>query len=293
MTSPSCPLCGGASAPSFSTPDRNRGLSDEVFHYRRCERCATHFLVNVPEDLGRYYPDAYYVLPSAAQLERLRSAERHKLELTGGDAHGRLVEIGPGAGGFSYAARRAGYDVTAIEMDARAGEHVRRVAGVDVVLSDEPHTALAGLPPSRAIALWHVLEHLPDPWACVEAAADNLEPGGVLVIAMPNPDAFQLRVLGARWAHIDAPRHLFLIPSRTLLAEAARHGLECVTLTARDRGGLYWNRFGWQYLLMRPGATKAQATAATAFGLGAFLVMSPIELSDLRGATYTAVLRKR
>ncbi len=287
-----CPLCGGNATPHFATRDRNRGLSDEVFRYDRCERCETIFLVNVPADLGRFYPSEYYVLPSAEQLEQLRSAERHKLALVGAGGSGRLVEIGPGAGGFAYAARRAGYDVTAVEMDARAAEHVRTVAGVDVVRSDVPHTALDALPPSRAIALWHVMEHLPDPWACLEAAARNLEPGGTLVIAMPNPDSFQLRVLGARWAHIDAPRHLFLIPAKTLLERAAGLGLECATLTARDRGGLYWNRFGWQQLLMRPGAPKARTAAAIGFGLAGFLVMSPIELSDLRGATYTAVLRK-
>ncbi len=43
---------------------------------------------------------------------------------------------------------------------------------------------------------------------------------------------------------------------------------------------------------MRPGAPKARSLAATAFGLAGFFLMSPIELSDLRGATYTAVLRK-
>jgi 2-polyprenyl-3-methyl-5-hydroxy-6-metoxy-1,4-benzoquinol methylase len=292
MSTSVCPLCGGPAALRYATGDRNRRLSNVAFRYDRCQRCETVFLVNVPEDLGRYYPSEYYVLPSAEQLEHLRAAERHKLALVGAGDHGRLVEIGPGAGGFSYAARRAGYDVTAVEMDERAAEHVRTVAGVDVVRSDVPHTALDALPPSRAIALWHVMEHLPDPWACLEAAARNLEPGGTLVIAMPNPDSFQLRVLGSRWAHIDAPRHLFLIPAKTLLERAATLGLECEKLTARDRGGLYWNRFGWQYLLMRPGASKARTAVATAFGLGGFLLMSPIELSDLRGATYTAVLRK-
>jgi len=287
-----CPLCGGPAVPRFATRDRNRGLSDEVFRYDRCERCATIFLVNVPADLGRFYPSEYYVLPSPEQLEATRAAERHKLAFVGLRGHGRLVEIGPGVGGFAYTARRAGYDVTAVEMDARAAEHVRTVAGVDVVQSDEPHSALDALPPSRAIALWHVMEHLPDPWACLEAAARNLEPGGTLVIAMPNPDSLQLRLLGGRWAHIDAPRHLFLIPARTLIERARELGLECARLTARDRPGLYWNRFGWQQLIMRPSAPKARTAAATAFGLGAFLLMSPIELSDLRGATYTAVLRK-
>ncbi|MDA0171519.1 class I SAM-dependent methyltransferase [Solirubrobacter taibaiensis] len=287
-----CPLCGGIAAPHFATRDRNRGLSDVVFRYGRCTVCATLFLDNVPDDLGRYYPSEYYVLPSAEQLEHLRAAERHKLALVGGEPRGRLVEIGPGVGGFSYAARRAGYDVTAVEMDERAAEHVRTVAGVDVVRSDVPHTALDALPPSRAITLWHVMEHLPDPWACLQAAARNLESGGTLVIAMPNPDSFQLRVLGSRWAHIDAPRHLFLIPAKTLIERAASLGLESAKLTTRDRGGLNWNRFGWQYAVMRPDGSKTRIAAANAFGLAAFFAMSPIELTGLRGATYTAVFNK-
>jgi 2-polyprenyl-3-methyl-5-hydroxy-6-metoxy-1,4-benzoquinol methylase len=288
-----CPLCGGLAAPHFATRDRNRGLSEVVFRYGRCTVCATLFLDNVPDDLGRYYPSEYYVLPSEEQLERLRAAERHKLALVDAGDRGRLVEIGPGAGGFSYAARRAGYEVTAVEMDERAAEHVRTVAGVDVVRSDVPHTALDSLPPSRAIVLWHVMEHLPDPWACLEAAGRNLEPGGTLVIAMPNPDSFQLRVLGSRWAHIDAPRHLFLIPASTLVERASSLGLTCAKLTTRDRGGLNWNRFGWQYALMRPDGSKARTNLARAFGLAGFFAMSPIELTGLRGATYTAVFRKQ
>jgi 2-polyprenyl-3-methyl-5-hydroxy-6-metoxy-1,4-benzoquinol methylase len=288
-----CPLCGADSSFAFSVGDRNRRLSDELFDYERCERCATLFLANVPEDLGRYYPSEYYQLPSAEQLERVRRAEAFKLDLLGVPPAGRLIEVGPGAGGFAYSARRAGFDVTGIEMDARASDHVREVAGVDVVTSATPHEALAQLPPSRVIALWHVLEHLPDPWACVAAAAENLEPGGRLVIAVPNPESLQMRVLKRDWAHIDAPRHLFLIPSRTLLAQAERHGLECVRLTTRDRGGIYWNRFGWQYALMRPGASRARVVAATAFGVAATLAAAPLELRPLRGAAYTAVLRKR
>jgi len=287
-----CPLCGGATVAAFSAPDRNRRISEEVFRYRRCEQCGVLFLANVPGDLSPFYPDTYYALPDEAELERARGAERHKLDLLGRPPGGRLVEIGPGAGGFAYAARRAGYDVATIEMDSRACSHLRSVVGVEAVQTDAPHEALAALPPSAAVALWHVLEHVHDPWALLESAARNLEPGGTLAIAMPNPESLQRRVLGGRWAHVDAPRHLYLIPFAELRARAERAGLRCVRLTARDRGGLYWNRFGWQQLLMRPGASQARTTAAVAFGVLAFLLMSPIELHDLRGATYTAVFRK-
>jgi len=65
-----------------------------------------------------------------------------------------------------------------------------------------------------------------------------------------------------------------------------------VRVTARDRGGLYWNRFGWQQLVTGAHPSRPRALAGIGFGIAAFLLMSPIELRDLSGATYTAVFRK-
>ena len=288
-----CPLCGGPSSFVFKTQDRNRRISDEPFNYRRCEVCSAIFLADPPADMSLYYPDEYYVLPTDGQLERALRTERYKLDLIKPyAADGRLVEIGPGAGMFAHAARDAGYEVTGVEMDARACTHLRDVIGVEAVESDSPARALADLPPSRVIAMWHVLEHLTDPWVCLEAAARNLEPGGVLALAMPNPAAFQFRLTRGRWPHVDAPRHLFLIPAGLLDERARAVGLELAALTARDRGGIYWNRFGWQYLLMRPRPSRPRIAFALAFGFGVSTLMAPIERTDLRGSTYTAVLRK-
>lgn len=287
----SCPLCGGASAPAFTTTDRNRGLSDERFHYRRCQSCGVLFLANVPEDLGRFYPGEYYAPPE--ELERAAKADSYKLELIRPHVSaGRLVEIGPGAGAFAFGARAAGFEVTAIEMDAGACEHLRAVVGVDAVQSSAPHEALASLPPSRAVAMWHVLEHLPQPWLCLESIVENLEHGGVAAIAVPNADSLQLELLGPRWPHVDAPRHLFLYPPALLLGRAAGLGLELVTLTTTDPGSLVCNRFGWRAAFVRPGMSKLRAGAALAFGLGAHATIGPLERRGLRGSAYTAVFRK-
>ena len=288
-----CPLCEGPSSFAFTTHDRNRGLSEEDFNYRVCDHCRAIFLADPPDDLGRFYPDEYYVLPTGETLERAARAERYKLGLIRPFAEGgRLVEIGPGPGTFAFAARQGGFDVTGIAMDARSSEHLRTAIGVDAVTSDSPARALEELPPSRVIAMWHVLEHLRDPWACLDAAARSLEPGGVVAVAVPNPRSFQFRIMRGRWPHVDAPRHLFLIPAQLLEERARAAGLELAMLTARDRGGIYWNRFGWQHILMRPRQSKARTAAALAFGIGAAALMAPIELSDLRGSTYTAVFRK-
>ena len=64
-----------------------------------------------------------------------------------------------------------------------------------------------------AIVFWHSLEHLPNPGEELERAAALLEPGGVLVVAVPNNDSLQAKLFGDRWLALDMPRHLTHITS--------------------------------------------------------------------------------
>lgn len=297
MTSPlgagSCPLCGAATAHAFATRDRNRAIADEAFRYRRCVDCAALHLADVPDDLARYYPREYFVLPALDELRERAVRERWRMELVAPHVTGgRLIEIGPGDGLFAIQALDAGFEVAAIEADPAAAAHLRAVLGIDVAQSAAPEDELAALGPADAIVAWHVLEHVPRPWDVVDAAAAALAPGGVLVIATPNPRAFGLRVLGARWPHVDAPRHLFLLPHDAVIARGRARGLEAVRLTATDPGGLGWNAFSWRYALRRPGASWARERAAHIAGELIARALAPVERRGLRGAAYTLVLRK-
>jgi 2-polyprenyl-3-methyl-5-hydroxy-6-metoxy-1,4-benzoquinol methylase len=289
-----CPLCGGGGDPAFAVGDRNRELSDAIFRYRRCRRCETLFVENVPGDLGRYYPDEYYALPSLAELDRAARAEAPKLELLRPHAPGgRLVDVGAAFGLFARAAKVAGYDVTALEMDERCCDYLRTTVGVEAIQTSEPEAALAGLGAVDVVVLWHVLEHLPRPADLLAAAGEILGSGGVLAIAMPNPESLQFRLLGARWAHVDAPRHLALIPLAALRDRAAGEGFELAGWTASDAAGRYWNMFGWEYALRwhpaRHGSTPATRHLAGALSRA----LSPIERRGLNGTAYTAVFTRR
>jgi len=44
--------------------------------------------------------------------------------------------------------------------------------------------------PYDVITLWHVIEHLPNPWEILDAVYASLKPGGVLALASPNSDTF-------------------------------------------------------------------------------------------------------
>lgn len=290
-----CRFCGGRSELRLRAADRNRELGEERFRYRRCLECGSFSLVDVPSDLGRFYAgtERYYGLPAAAELDRLAAAEDHKLAFVRDRVGpGRLVEIGPGSGAFAHAARRAGFDVTGIEMDAETCEHLRAAVGVPAVQSDDPAAALAALPASRAVAMWHALEHLGDPASTIDAVAANLEPGGVLALSTPNPRSLQFRLLGARWAHLDAPRHLALIPLDALASRAATAGLRLAAATTTDPTGRDCTYLGWEYAMRRRPAvgSSSRPLLLATFALAAAL--RPVEGTGLRGAAYTAVFVK-
>jgi 2-polyprenyl-3-methyl-5-hydroxy-6-metoxy-1,4-benzoquinol methylase len=206
---------------------------------------------------------------------------------------GRLVEIGPGEGVFARAAQNAGFDVTAIEMDARACAHLRDVAGVQAIESDAPEDAIAALPPSRAVVMWHVIEHLRRPWQVIERAAANLHDGGVLAIATPNPRALQFRLLRRRWAHLDAPRHLFLIPADTLARRCGELGLQLQDTTTDDAAGRHWNRFGWEYALRRAPRSRPAPRGTVALSAAIARALSPLERREGNGCAYTSIFVKR
>ena len=257
--------------------------------------CGTFALADVPADLSSYYPQEYYGLPDRDTLERAANSKREQARLALIRAvrpGGRLLEIGPGGGQFSLAAHNAGFEVTAIEMDERSCERLERIVGVRAVCSSEPESVLEQLPASDVIVLWHVLEHLPRPATAIERIADNLKPGGVFALAVPNPESLQFRLLRGRWAHVDAPRHLFLIPLSALVQQAASHGLALGSVTSTDPDGRYWNQFGWEYALRRFPAVRPSTSRSRLSSRALTMVLAPIERRGRAGSTYTALFVK-
>jgi SAM-dependent methyltransferase len=172
-------------------------------------------------------------------------------------------------------------------MDERTCEFLRSVAGVEAVQSADPAETLTRLGMFDVITMWHVLEHLPHPCETLRAAAEALAPGGVMVLALPNPASFQFALFRRYWTHLDAPRHLALIPAAAIEGRTHNWGLSTELETATDRGGLGWNHFGWQ-MSLRNLSRKAPDLLSRAAARAA----RPLERRDLSGSTYTLVLRK-
>jgi 2-polyprenyl-3-methyl-5-hydroxy-6-metoxy-1,4-benzoquinol methylase len=289
-----CPFCKAQADCCFVTTDRNRRVRPDAFRYWKCPACGLVFLDPVPADLGAYYPPDYYFVPaSLAELQRLARPERYKIELVQRLASGgRLLEIGPAFGNFAYLARAAGFAVEVVEMDARCCEFLSSVVGVRAVNSADVFGVLPALGPYEVIALWQVIEHVTEPWSLLEAAVDRLVPGGLLVVATPNPRSLQLRLFQGAWTHIDAPRHLTLIPHELLCRWLTPLKMKSALCTTTDRGSLGWNAFGWQYSLMNYFTNPAARFLARVAGRLLGLLCSPLERTGWRGTAYTALFKK-
>jgi 2-polyprenyl-3-methyl-5-hydroxy-6-metoxy-1,4-benzoquinol methylase len=188
--------------------------------------------------------------------------------------------------------QEAGYECSAIEMDATCCRYLRDTVGVEAHESNDPAAALSALGDFEVIALWHVIEHVPDPVGVLKAASEALAPGGIVILATPNPDSLQFGLLRERWVHLDAPRHLFLIPSAEIVREALGLGLELALQTTQDEGTRGWDLFGWRESLA--GAARRSRTRSWLRLVGSVLMRlaKPWERREGRGSTYTLVLRK-
>jgi SAM-dependent methyltransferase len=291
---PTCHNCGAPALLAFTTGDWNRGVTDLTFRYYECPRCGLVFLNPVPERLPDHYGDEYYGDPP--QLDEFVGAAEHtegyKVELVRRFVSaGRLIDVGPGRGGFAYIAKRAGFDVEVVEMDADCCAFISGPLGIRAIQTDDVARALDSEAPFDVITFWHVIEHLEEPWKVLATAARALVPGGILVLAAPNPESIQLRVLRGRWTHVDAPRHLSLIPRGVLQDRLREAGLTSVFVTTRDDGGLYWNSFGWEQSLANLAMGRRAKGVLRRLGRGISLLARPMERGADRGAAYTLVAR--
>lgn len=224
-----CAWCGA----SFERAVRRDGLAI-------CPTCgaATTDPIPTAADLNDAYAGWYrpesgrFSGPGDALLRRLRARYARRVDEIA--PAGPILDVGSGDGTLLRALRALGREAVGVERDPR-GDGV-----LDLELDD-----LIG--PYAGIVFWHSLEHLPAAGRAIARAAELLEPGGVLAVAVPNFASVQARVFGDRWLALDLPRHLVHIPASALQERLEGLGLE-VERVSYTRGGQIV--FGWLHGLV-------------------------------------------
>lgn len=237
--------CTGEPASLLCVASDNRGLPGLFPYYRSAS--GHLFLGEVPENLGDYYVGGYQKIPQGeAELAAMARKDAYRLDgIRPHVASGDFLEIGPWIGLVAYSAKQAGYRVHVLEREQRCVDLLNGV-GINAMQTNDPARSLQDNPTTYdVIGMWHSIEHFPRPWEVIAAAAERLRPGGLLVIAAPNPESAQMRVLGKRWVHLDAPRHLHFLTAAMIAGIGRDKGLEVVDCTTDDELGRRCDIDGW------------------------------------------------
>jgi len=135
----------------------------------------------------------------------------------------RLLDIGCGSAVFLKLAREAGYNAFGLDSSARAASLAAKEVPDKVFCGTEEDLITAG-ESFDILTLFHVLEHVPDPFKYLRRLRRLVRrPGGVL-IQVPNLASCQARWFGSRWYGLDCPRHVCNFTLSSLLHLLGRCG---------------------------------------------------------------------
>ncbi|HYC28701.1 MAG TPA: class I SAM-dependent methyltransferase [Chitinophagaceae bacterium] len=232
-------------------------VSGERFEIWECANCTARFTQDVPSpaEIGRYYQSEKYISHSNTnkglvnrlyhRIRKVTLAQKRNLikKATSLDT-GNLLDIGAGTGLFVEAMRKAGWKVTGLEPDETARKRAREM---NIVLNDI--SDLFKLPPAsfNAITMWHVLEHVHDIHGYLSQIGKLLQPGGKLIIAVPNFLSRDALIYKEYWAAYDVPRHLYHFSPAAMRGLLEKHGFHVGSMHPQWFDSFYVSMLSEQY----------------------------------------------
>ena len=234
----SCIACGGNNIHPFLIGRDPRYDIPGEYPYDKCDSCGTWFLNPFPsiKETPSFYPTQYYSfhqhsnnLTHRFSLLAYRSLYATTASifsriifsplkmLTRGTvifAGGRILDVGSGSGAFLQKMQELGMTVQGVEFSSE-GAAEANAHGIPTKAGALQHAKLA---PSSydVITINHVLEHVTDPNADLARMHALLKSHGTLIVGVPVTDGLAARLFKTHWPNLDAPRHLVLMPARTL-----------------------------------------------------------------------------
>jgi SAM-dependent methyltransferase len=246
-----CHICGnGEGNRTHSAREMMFGSRDE-FHYLECGTCGCLQLLDVPADLGKYYPAGYYsfgppVLGRGGRLRRSLRRRHYRWYTQGRGLIGWLIASWRETPYFYDWLRRTGVrpESAILDVGCGGGEFLLRLAaegfsdltGIDPYLQDDRQLGF-GLRLHRRclsdcegaydlIVLNHSFEHMADPLGVLQSLHRLLRPGRFALIRTPVASSRAWQMYGTDWAQLDAPRHLFVHTVDSLHRLAGQAGLQ-------------------------------------------------------------------
>ncbi len=215
-----CLNCGSNQAtPVFDARDFDTGSIE--FPLVRCDTCHLVYTSRVTDEiLAASYSKQYYgsgkkkfvsLLESFVNAGHQRQAIKiidtyHAMKKSPKHPSSTLsvLDIGCGRGLLMKAFSELGAQCLGIERDE-----------FDEIDADSKNIHIGSLSDKKLagkkfdiILIWHVLEHITELGSLFRELPKHLNPGGLLVISVPNFSSWQSKFFKHYWFHLDLPRHV-------------------------------------------------------------------------------------
>lgn len=241
-----CKICHAALNQAALNVREEMYALGETFEYRQCPSCGCLQLMNIPDDLSKYYPKEYHNhIPSSSKktFKSFRRGLKRKLILEHPKWLSPLLKLWLPTYPLFWIYRRLGMRTTHKVLDVGSGygekileiqsAGVKKVLGVDLFVSGDIQVGDVKLVKKGTIEdieenfdiiiFHHSLEHMPDQLKTLQKAGSLLNPGGRILVRIPTVSSQAFIEYQEKWYQLDAPRHLYLHSHESFkrLAEAA------------------------------------------------------------------------
>lgn len=168
----------------------------------------------------------------------------------------RYLDFGCGTGALVHHLNNKNWEAYGVEPSEKARNFSSATARL--------FPSLTTLPKAKfdVVALWHVLEHLPDPATSLKEFNVRLNQEGFLFLALPNFNSFDASYYKDSWAAYDVPRHLWHFSSTGIIQLCDKCGFDLV-----ESKGLLFDAFYISFLSEQHKKSKAPFLKGICIGL--------------------------
>ncbi len=224
----------------------------ETFDYQLCGNCGSMQLLNVPEQLGKYYPnDRYYSfnlgLSTRNKPDYLRKIKASYLLYGKNSFLGRLLSIGYKMPDYYQWMKNSHTQFNDAILDIGTGNGnllmklfqigFTNLTGIDPFINESKKYGAIRILKQEIfemngaydlIMMHHSLEHMFEPLKVLEKAKSLITPGKHLLIRIPIMGNYGWKKYGTYWCGIDAPRHIFIPSEKGIHMLAKKTGFEII-----------------------------------------------------------------